>query len=637
MFTSGFRQLILSIIGLALISPAALAQTRGPLDLGAISIPADFDHRTTVLLKGEYGLSLSGEELMLVQKNWKYGLESAFNLATTVEDGATEVAQPTVEVSLATADGRQYVQIRVLRGRKSYTARLRVSNDTGPRPLFKGALDPLIQRELVLLREAHDVLTRNAAQIWPGWTGDAGIETVVTFPDRSVVILSSESRVPQSFEALPIQGFGGRRAYIDRSRALSGGLADITGIGARADIDGIAANLTGRMTQSKQTTVVMSARGSSPGEPPAVTPELGRLFVYVHEAFHCLQAQFHVQWEKAGLRKNRGRLTRSFDATADFAVFAEVEGEALLRAAAAPSREAALEFLKDAAVARGLKHQTMPPGAVASDVVLTRDEGTATYANIAAARLEATRTHPQGSDADAQFLAKVYGDLDTYIRSKTTEAMTNVKGDTQATAQRFYIYGAYFATVFDRVFPDWKKGFFDSDRTLDDVLTERLPLTEADRVRATERFASVYDIDALKAKHAAVFKAREDAINAVRGRQGRVFRVDVSKAQAGFDIRPRPGALFTPTDQIYPHGLFGLDYGSMRLVSQDTPMRFGGNIIEWVDTEPVAGSKGYELKFAEQAGDLYKEVTVTTKGFTLTAKAVRITDDGKVVTVFIVD
>jgi hypothetical protein len=36
-------------------------------------------------------------------------------------------------------------------------------------------------------------------------------------------------------------------------------------------------------------------------------------------------------------------------------------------------------------------------------------------------------------------------------------------------------------------------------------------------------------------------------------------------------------------------------------------------------------------------GDLYRTVTVTTKGFSFTAKAVRVTDDGKVVTFAIVD
>ena len=48
-----FRHIVPALIlGLAVI-PSAAAQSRGPVDLGTITIPKDFDHRTSVLLKGE--------------------------------------------------------------------------------------------------------------------------------------------------------------------------------------------------------------------------------------------------------------------------------------------------------------------------------------------------------------------------------------------------------------------------------------------------------------------------------------------------------------------------------------------------------------------------------------------------------
>jgi hypothetical protein len=147
----------------------------------------------------------------------------------------------------------------------------------------------------------------------------------------------------------------------------------------------------------------------------------------------------------------------------------------------------------------------------------------------------------------------------------------------------------------------------------------------------------VYGLDEIRARYDAAVRAREAAIAGVRNRQGRAYRVDVSQAQRNFDIRPREGVMFVGAEQLYPHGLHGLDYGSMKLVSVDTPMRFVGYIVEWVDTEPAGGEKGYDLKYEEQVGDLFKKVTLKTKGFSFTAKAIRLADDGKTVTFFIVD
>jgi len=443
--------------------------------------------------------------------------------------------------------------------------------------------------------------------------------------------------VPQAFEALPVPSIGSKRAYIDNGRALPGAIAGITGMGGRADYEGVSATLLGPVAGVGGTTAGATARPDGPVV-AAGGSDLNRLLTYVHEAFHCLQLDFTVEAERAGRRKNRGRPNPSFEPTVDSEVYAELEGEALLRAHRAPDRAAALEHLKDAFVARELRHKAMPEGAVVYDVVRTRAEGTATYANIRAALLvqEQGRPRPDGG-AGADVLEAAYKGLPAYIQAQTADRLARVKGSNNASDERLYTYGAYQAMVLDRVFPDWKTGLFENDRTLDDVLIERLALTPADRDAAMARFTRLYGADEVRARHSAAVKAREDAIAAVQGRQGRTYRIDVRQAQRNVDIRPRPGAIFVLSEQIYPHGLDGFTYGSLRLTSMDTPMRLRGQLLEWVDTEPAPGDKGYELKCEAQESDLFRTVTVTTKGFSFTAKAVRVTDDGKVVTFAIVD
>lgn len=625
------RHIVLPVIACFLfVVPAAFPQ--GRTELGPIAIPQDFDDRTSVLPKGDYGLYLRGEELGLVQKNWRNGLERSFPVATRVEEvpSGTPDAIGVTEVS---ANGRPHVQIRVVRAGKAYTALLRVSADAGPRPIFKGTIDAAIVRELALLREAHAVLAAYADQIWPGWTGHQDLEFFLTFPSRAVLILSGKPRVPQAFEPLDVPAVGAKRVYIDNTRSLPGPIGAITQVTGRADFDGVFAALGGPMGTAGTS---VSTGAPAAGAVPVERGELDRLLTYVHEAFHCLQADHAVQVEKAGRRKDRGRILPVFEVTADYAVYAEIEGEALLKAFLATDRAAAITCLKDSLVARELKQKALPAGAVVADLIRTRAEGTATYANLKAAMLLQSKGRPRSSAAD-RALDVTYRDLGAYVLSNTSEQMARVKGSMQATDQRYYIYGAYQAMVLDRVFPDWKAGLFENDRTLDDVLAERLALSAADREASATRFASVYRIEEVRGRHAATLKAREDAIQSVRSRQGRTHRIDVSQAQRNVDIRPRPGAIIATGEQLYPHGLEGLTYGSLRLVSKDAPMRLVRQIVEWVDTEPAAGEKGYDLKYEEQAGEIYKKVTVTTKAFTFTANAVRIVDDGKVVTFFIID
>jgi hypothetical protein len=143
------------------------------------------------------------------------------------------------------------------------------------------------------------------------------------------------------------------------------------------------------------------------------------------------------------------------------------------------------------------------------------------------------------------------------------------------------------------------------------------------------------------AKHGRVIKDRDDTVQMVTGRKGTKYLIDLRRAQRGFNIVPRSQerVILYQGAQFFPHGLVKFVYGSLTLESQDTPMRlsYSPSALEWVDTEAKAGVKGYDLKYDEKAEDLYKNVTLTTKGFTMTAKAVRIVEEAGTVTISIID
>ncbi len=61
------------------------------------------------------------------------------------------------------------------------------------------------------------------------------------------------------------------------------------------------------------------------------------------------------------------------------------------------------------------------------------------------------------------------------------------------------------------------------------------------------------------------------------------------------------------------------------------------NLLEWIDTHAKPGEKGYSFKYKSQEGSLYKDVSLTTKGFSMTAKAIKIAEDGETVKISIWD
>lgn len=133
-------------------------------------------------------------------------------------------------------------------------------------------------------------------------------------------------------------------------------------------------------------------------------------------------------------------------------------------------------------------------------------------------------------------------------------------------------------------------------------------------------------------------KTEDEIVAEIKNRKGKLFQIDVTGASEGFDVNPRT-LIIQDKVQFYPQGLIHVIFGSLKLMSKETPMlyRMSDYSLEWVDTEAKAGEKGYELKFESQEGDLYKGVTLTTSGFSMTAKAVKIEDKGDKVLISVKD
>lgn len=489
-------------------------------------------------------------------------------------------------------------------------------------------VDPAICTEVEIIGEAISILDRFGRSLWPGWEGAGELEFTITLPNRDVLLVTGRREVPRNFVPFPAARISGRKVYIDRSREIEGKICGPLSLSGHGDISGVSANIMGRLEPLQENMDKLSAGSGKITVIDDGPSRMTRMMLYVHEAFHCLQAQRALEAEKEGRQMELGELSDDYDADVDYGVYSELEGEALLRAYQEKDSRRALEFFEDAFTARGLKHSVMPPSVAQSDIFRTRQEGTATYAEIKTALMLRAAGKPSKYARKCPPLASAYSGLETFLLRDTIVRMNKVKGLTMEIVQKGYIYGAFYALLLDRFHPEWKKGILENHRMLDDAVSEFLKLTDGEKEGIAERLRANYEFASVRARHALQVKARDEGVRMVLDRIGKTYTIDLRRAQSGFNVVPREFVSFRH-ESYFPHGLAEFVYGSLKLVSVDTPMRMIKKSLEWVDTEAKPGEKGYELQYESLEGDLYKGVTLKTRGFTMTAKAVKIaeTDD----------
>lgn len=643
--------------GVVLATPAPEGQQF--VELGKITLPRDFELETDILSRGEYLLVLDEDGLTLVYKTMHKGheVEGTMSLPTEETEAGDEAVQPKVEIVVVGEAGADHVLITVHKGRKIYKALLKCVVEGPNAVLSKEALtriDPQVTVEVKVLEESIRLMDRFTGRIWPDWTEYKDLEFRLNFPNRAIVVVTAKTRMPSVFQRMPFDMPDGKHIYINRSAEIPGRINALMTCHGQGDFAGVNMWLMGEVDNGKPSeggTMIMTQAkaGGVPkieGQPHPEDPKVlkaaedemrfSRMLVYVHECFHVMQARRHLEADIKGLAKPMGRWDPDFVATLNFSLYSELEGEALEKAVGEKDTARALEYFKDFFVARGLKLKEMTEGTVAIDVGRTTTEGTATYSNLRMAMLVRESGLDRKAAGKADPVSAGYEQTGNYIKKETGTAMAELKGESLDVTRKYYIYGGYWCFALDRLFPAWKSGVFENDRTLDDVTAELLKMTDAEKAVVAGRLEADFEYDMIRARHAAAIKERDDALAAVHDAKGKHYVIDVAKAGPGFDIFPRKLILYKRS-QIYPLGLEKIVFGSLRLTSKETPMMMEKRKIQWTDTEAKTGEKGYELKFKSREGDVYKDISLTTRGFSMTAGTVRLIEAGDTVTISILD
>jgi len=374
-------------------------------------------------------------------------------------------------------------------------------------------LEPYIEAELFRLQETYRILDRYAKELWPGWTEYAKIPIKVNFPN-GVVLLVAPSGTQPGFERIEGLVVSGKRVFINRQNQTSVEVrpplfAQMGRGGAGIELNMAEPDLPPLEAERSAALEARLKEESRPEAPFDLAP-LGssdsHILMYVHEHFHGHQSGFpRFQGVLPG-----DALLRRFEVNAEYAAWSHIEGLALRRAYLESQDAAALDILKDFLVAREIKHVLMPRGTAPAEARISLVEGTASYVSLKTAMQLRDASAKPGIDRSKDPFFYDYGYVDGYLDNIMRKGMDVAASLTEDKRGRYYFYGAYQCFLLDRFAPGWKRGLFESERTLDSAMSDLLRISAEEKEEIKRRLPARYGYDEILAFHDNALKSKKD-------------------------------------------------------------------------------------------------------------------------------
>ena len=385
--------------------------------------------------------------------------------------------------------------------------------DRAPRPA--APLESYVEAELFRLEETYRILARHGEELWPGWKNYAKIPVKVNFPNGVVLLVTPQRDREPGFERIAGRKVFGKTVYVSRQNQTSVEVrpplfAQRGRGGAAIELDMGQPDLPSPEAERAAALEEQLKEEGRPEAPFNLAP-LGdsdsHILMSIHEHFHGHQSRFpRLQGALPG-----DALLRRFDVTAEYAAWSHIEGLALRRAYVESQDAAALEFLEDFVVARGIKRSLMPPGTAAAEARISLVEGTPTYVSLKTAMLLRDAGEKPGIDRSKDPFFFNYAYVDGYIDNIMRKGLEFAVSWTEDKRGKFYLYGAYQCFLLDRFAPGWKKGFLEKEKNLDSAMTALFRISEGEKETIKQRLPARYGFDEILAFHENALKSKKDS------------------------------------------------------------------------------------------------------------------------------
>lgn len=464
------------------------------------------------------------------------------------------------------------------------------------------------RKEIARLDEVLNILDQHGESIWPGWSTYIDVPCIFEY-ENNVRLAVGFPDTPQGFELVKGVDIRGKKIYLDRKNEIPVELAwPVSGGGGIRPFQ----TVSGKQMPCVHMTMRMTSKPGKAQEQVEAGISDDQILILIHEFFHVFQGEFYIVPRHGNLRYNPDT---------NYALYSEIEGEALLRAFDSEDPDEAKKYLKDFVVARKNKYKSMIPLEQIQEKEDDFAEGTARYAEYAALLNMAESYTPLLSQKDDPYF-KEFQDLKIQFEKRRSD-LERDKGDTFGSRSKCYQYGCFQALLLTRFVPGWQKTIPQENRFLFDILEEYLDLSLEEEREITEKLKIRYDFNALQNKHFSRVSARDQAHDGFFSQKGKVYIINFKPINEF--VIPLPHA----DSELYRKGLRSVYTKGIKEIRIKDVLFEGSSepclqdqlfYIKYIDTK----NQGYSIESERQDGDIHYNAVIKTNGFTLKAPAVRI-------------
>jgi len=468
-----------------------------------------------------------------------------------------------------------------------------------------------VKIELNRLGEAYQILDQFSKDVWPGWDDYMNYPFLFTF-QNGLRILVGHPAPPPEFVQYPEVKVHGLSMYIDTTNLNNYEVKQPLLCGG-----GI---LTLGSFDNKPVTIVdipfISPASFRQDYPNAFKGE-STIMTFIHELMHCYQPK---------IREYRyGNLMITPDL--NFALFSDIEGQALFKAFEQSTLNESLPSLIDFCVARSLKLKDLSRTEKIYNACDEFCEGLAVYSEFKIlTRIKNGFKSTLAEDNDPDY--NHFKDIDSLLNSYIIH-LKNSAGNTLEVHEKTYWYGFVEALLLQRYFPHWQNEI-EKGAWLDQIIRNNVSIPVKDSLQVMLRFQNIYHIDSLRNKHEAIISARNNTFNMFRERKGRIYIIDFKP------ISQFPGSLVDKTvksyalgfNYLYPDGIKELKFDNVSISFNPVPLEIDQlYFVKVIDIDSVTNNEPYKMNYesADNNG-FYYNVTITTPLFTLKAPKVSISE-----------
>ena len=484
-----------------------------------------------------------------------------------------------------------------------------ITNKIYSQSAVKYVLPEPVITELNRLEEAYKILDQFANSVWEGWNDYIDFPFLMTFQNGLRVLVGHPAPTSE-FILYPDRKVHDLAVCIDTTKLnkfliqlplrCGGGVIPF-----------------GNFNNKRVTIVNLNFNAVDAGkmiESDALTGE-NHILVFIHELMHCYQDKI--------LKMRYGNL--DLNPYLDYALYSDIEGQALALAYKQSSLEESLPYLRDFCIARGLKIKDMSEqekNQASSDEFR---EGEAVYSEVVILEnvkrgFESFKSMNTDSEYHRFENPDIY--MEQYFKRLETKS-----GKTLELYEKNYEYGCFEALLLQRYFPGWQKEI-ESGKWLDQILRKRIDITADDSLLVLKRFKTIYGLDQLKVKHEKVITERNNTYNMLTSRKGKTYIISMKpirqplSREVNKSLKNHKLGLI----EMYPDGIGDMNFDGISLSVKPVPAEINElYYIKVVDTGKGRSGKAYTItcKSKDDSG-YYYDATVTTPLFTLKAPKVSI-------------